>query len=92
MRKFHSYGPINSRYHYCVNRKKLIETCTEQLIGIPEEGGHYFTIWGPRQTGNIIDQAVSMFRDMFLSMDNYILHGLALIGVRAVLGVDSKKG
>jgi len=186
MRKFNSYGPIDKRYHYFVDRKKLIENCTEQLVGIPEKGGHYFTVWAPRQTGktwiiqqsvhqikkiyndtfvvglismqgfdqsksnepnalffkrfqnvmnttfdlnikeiisweqwlelfdkqrglfkkplilfidefdklpnDIIDQAVSMFRDMYLSRNDYMLHGLALVGVRAVLGVDSKKG
>ena len=21
------------------------------MVGLPEEGGHYFTIWAPRQTG-----------------------------------------
>ncbi|ETR65115.1 MAG: hypothetical protein OMM_14797, partial [Candidatus Magnetoglobus multicellularis str. Araruama] len=180
MRKFNSYGPINKRYHYYVDRTTLIESCTEQLIGIPEEGGHYFTIWGPRQTGKtwmirqsieniktaytddfiviemsmqsfeysdndnihttffetwqslfsrklkcdigkinqwqdwpkqflrdkdlfnkpliliidefdklpseIIDRLVSMFRDMYLYRDDYVLHGLALVGVRSVLG------
>jgi hypothetical protein len=42
--------------------------------------------------GKIIDQVVSMFRHMYLTRDAYLLHGLALVGVRAVLGVDSKKG
>jgi len=40
----------------------------------------------------LIDQIVSMFRDIYLSRNNYMLHGLALVGVRAVLGVDSIKG
>jgi len=186
MRHFHSYGPVDRRYHYCVDRKDIIEKCTKQLIGIPEEGGHYFTIWAPRQTGKtwiiqqcakkiktlyadnfivvdlsmqlyalsdkddptdiffktwqsafysklkldvgtinqwqdwiklfekntdlfnkplilildefdklppeIIDNVVSMFRHMYLSRDEYVLHSLALVGVRAVLGVDSKTG
>ncbi|MCP4349120.1 MAG: hypothetical protein GY795_26870, partial [Desulfobacterales bacterium] len=51
MRHFHSYGPVDCRLHFCVERRELIEKCTEQLVGIPEEGGHYFTMWGPRQTG-----------------------------------------
>ncbi|MBF0451804.1 MAG: AAA-like domain-containing protein, partial [Candidatus Magnetomorum sp.] len=186
MKKFHSYGPVNCKCHYCVDRKELIELCSNQLIGSSEELGHYFTIWAPRQTGktwlirqsvlqikklyadsfvvgdismqgyalsnnddpvtiffrrckkvlnnkfdlnikdvntwdqwlelfekksglfkkplillidefdklpqDIIDQVVSLFRDIYLSRDDYMLHGLALIGVRAVLGVDSKKG
>jgi hypothetical protein len=186
MRQFHSYGPVNSDQHFCVERNSIVDKCTNQLVGIPEEGGHFFTIWAPRQTGKtwairqsidriktahkdsfivaglsmqafapsetesqsaiffrrwqsvilgklnidvgpltnwdewlelfkkrtgilkkpfiliidefdklpseIIDQVVSMFRDMYLTRDEYLLHGLALVGVRAVLGVDSKKG
>ena len=30
---------------------------------------------------------VALFRDMYLHADNYMLHGLALIGVRSVLGI-----
>jgi hypothetical protein len=186
MRKFHSYGPVDCKYHFCVDRKKLVESCVEQLIGIPEEGGHFFTIWAPRQTGKtwlvrqskkqieqvykdqylvkdismqaftlneqddpvdtffrywkkliqlelnldmgqvntwedwmtlfeknsnafekplillidefdklpdiVIDKVVSMFRHIYLSRNSHHLHALALIGVRSVLGVDSKKG
>ena len=186
MKKFHSYGPVDAEDHFCVERQELIQKCTSQLIGNQKKGGHYFTIWAPRQTGktwiirqsvqqirklysdsfivgyismqgygltkqddpvsvffnrcrkqlnnkfdlninevnswdqwlelferksgyfkkplilmidefdklphDIIDQAVSMFRDIYLERDEYMLHGLALIGVRAVLGVDSKKG
>jgi len=186
MRTFNSYGPIDVEDHFFVERKELIQKCTNQLVGSINIGGHYFTIWAPRQTGktwiiqqsvrqikkiykdkfvvgmismqgfdqsdtnkatafffkrfqklmnkrfnlniteinsweqwlelfdtqdglfkkplilfidefdklpnDIIDQAVSMFRELYLSRDDYMLHGLALIGVRAVLGVDSKKG
>ena len=51
MRRFHSYGPVDSDEHFCVPRRELVEHCTQQLIGNPEKGGHYFTIWAPRQTG-----------------------------------------
>jgi len=40
----------------------------------------------------IIDRLVSLFRDMYLKRGGYLLHGLALIGVRAVLGVESDRG
>ncbi|MCP4108200.1 MAG: hypothetical protein GY749_22095 [Desulfobacteraceae bacterium] len=186
MRHFHSYGPVDCRHHFCVERRYLIEKCTEQLVGIPEEGGHYFTIWASRQAGktwlmrqvvkkikaeygdrfqigmlsvqgvvmededhedkfleeipmllyegffmknipvpenwnsfrtifdrnsdlfdtplilfidefdslplHVIDRLVTMFRDIYLKRENYLLHGLALIGVRAVLGVGSRRG
>ena len=51
MRRFHSYGPVDGKHHFCVQRKELVEQCLAQLVGIPDEGGHYFTIWAPRQTG-----------------------------------------
>jgi len=41
---------------------------------------------------NIIDRLVTLFRDMYLKRESYLLHGLALIGVRAVLGVESERG
>ncbi len=185
MRRFHSYGPVDCEEHFCVERKELVNHCVEQLIGNPEKGGHYFTVWAPRQTGktwlvrqakkeierrypdrfriglmsmqgvvlkntdsdeeilswmpnllrdslnvkvdapkdwmswinffhredglfdkplilfvdefdslprNAIDRLTTIFRDMYLKRESYILHGLALIGVRAVLGVESERG
>lgn len=189
MRRFHSYGPVDCRYHFCVERRELVESCLNQLVGVPEEGGHYFTIWAPRQTGKtwlmrqvtqeiaqrygdqftalnvsfgnlrglddapnlqgdqvkfpqalggilkaalpgrpdvgnwegfvqlfarevglwdrplilLIDEAdtappllldwiVGRFRELYLDRKTNWLHGLALIGVRAVLGIESKHG
>lgn len=189
MRRFHSYGPVDCRYHFCVPRRALVEQCLNQLVGIPEEGGHYFTIWAPRQAGKtwimrqmkkeiaqrygeqftvfdfsfgnlrgmaetitaqwntfelpqelvailrsdlpgkpevktwedfvalfaregglwdrplilLIDEAdtappvlldwiVGRFREMYLRRETNWLHSLALIGVRAVLGIESKRG
>ncbi len=185
MRRFHSYGPVDGRKHFAVSRKELVQTCTDSLVGDPEEGGHYFTVWAPRQTGKtwlmrqvsekigtlyadkfiiakmscqglimkdgagedeflkkipklmldgfdldiqppetweewilffhkhkgifrkpvvlfidefdslpakIIDRIVTLFRDVYLNRDDYFLHGLALIGVRAVLGIESQRG
>ena len=51
MRRFHSYGPVDCEEHFCVPRTELVQDCLEQLIGHPDKGGHYFTIWAPRQTG-----------------------------------------
>ncbi len=189
MRRFHSYGPVNSKHHFCVPRQELVEHCIASLVGDPEEGGHYFTIWAPRQTGKtwlmqqvieeiplhypdqftihnfslgglrglhwepsgksreitlpkafrdllerllpgrpvintweefsdlfskdhglwdrplillidevdttppaLLDLLVGQFRDLYLSRKLNRLHGLALIGVRAVLGLDSQRG
>ncbi len=41
---------------------------------------------------NLIDRLTALFRDMYLKGDSYALHALALIGVRAVLGVESERG
>ena len=52
MRKFWSYGPVNTNLHYYVPRTELIERALVQLIGEdPNEGGHYITVWAPRQAG-----------------------------------------
>jgi hypothetical protein len=185
MRRFHSYGPVDAEEHFSVPRTELVERCVSQLVGAAEKGGHYFTIWAPRQTGKtwimrrardeirkrygdrflvgnmsmqgvvledddlpkaflewvpqqvraafdvsleppptwrafhdlfrhpgglsdrplilfvdefdslprpLIDRLVGLFRDMYLHPENCLLHGLALIGVRAVLGVESQRG
>ena len=186
MRTFHSYGPVDREEHYYVERKELVDQCAKQLVGNIEKGGHYFTIWGARQTGktwlyrqsmekikqqyadqyiigelsmqgialkknddpveiffenipgmfrsefsiqtdkcqswtnwkeffskdfgifgrpliliidefdklpkDLIDTLISLFRDMYLNSRQYMLHGLALVGVRAVLGVENKSG
>lgn len=185
MRRFHSYGPVDPRDHFTVERTALVERCVDQLVGDPEEGGQYFTLWAPRQSGKtwlmrraideirarhgdrfvvgtlsmqgviledddppeaflqqipslwqrwlglsvpaptrweelshlflrgtapvdrplillidefdslprqVIDRLVTMFRDIYLGRGSSMLHGLALIGVRAVLGMDSPRG
>ncbi len=185
MRRFHSYGPVDCEAHFCVPRKGLVEGCFRQLIDNPEKGGHFFTIWAPRQCGKtwlmrqvkteietrhpgkfivgmmsmqglimedndpdevffrhvpklfresfgidprqpasweewtdlfsgdkgkfdrplilfidefdslpprIIDRMVTLFRDIYLKRPSFNIHGLSLIGVRAVLGVDSDRG
>ncbi len=52
MRRFSSYGPVDKDLHYYAPRKELIEKAWIQLIGEnPDKGGHYITVWAPRQTG-----------------------------------------
>jgi len=52
MRKFSSYGPISKKVNYYVPREALIAKVLSQLKGNePDEGGHYITVWAPRQTG-----------------------------------------
>ncbi len=52
MRKFSSYGPVDTDLHYYVPREQLIEQACQQLLGEDlNKGGHYFTVWASRQTG-----------------------------------------
>ena len=52
MRTFSSYGPIDTTLHYYAPRKELLDFGHRQLVGSnPEKGGHYITVWAPRQTG-----------------------------------------
>jgi hypothetical protein len=185
VRRFHSYGPIDTRFHFGVERRALVEQYVTQLVGEPGEAGHFFTVWGPRQTGKtwlmrramdevrarhgdrftvgtfsmgsaamnddepvdaflrrvphlfdrafghkieapatwqdwmdmfraggglfdrpvillidefddlprgVLDRLVRLFREMYLDRGVFLLHGLALVGVRAVLGIDSDRG
>ncbi|MCP4152051.1 MAG: AAA family ATPase, partial [bacterium] len=190
MRRFSSYGPIDPQEHYHVPRKDLIGKGLTQLIGEdPRKGGHYITVWAPRQCGktwvmqevvqeikqkenyhvgifsleslkeekdieeiltefvekmreafqkefpsikkirdirsfftkryfqkpviliidefdsleeNFINEFAGIFRDIFIGRTNerekeskdktHLLHGLALIGVRGVLGIENIKG
>jgi len=52
MRKFSSYGTVDTDLHYYVPREALIEQAYTQLVGEnPNKGGHYMTVWAPRQRG-----------------------------------------
>ena len=52
MRKFSSYGPVDIDMNYYVPRVELVKTAYNNLVGEnPQKGGHYFTVWAPRQTG-----------------------------------------
>ena len=68
MRKFSSYGAIDWELHYYVPRQKLIEGALAELKGDnPNKGGHYITVWAPRQTGKTwIMQEVALY----LQQDN----------------------
>ncbi|MEM7535509.1 MAG: AAA-like domain-containing protein [Chloroflexota bacterium] len=52
MPTFTSYGIVDPEIHYHVPRTELIDRTLGQLIGeTPEKGGHYITVWAPRQAG-----------------------------------------
>jgi hypothetical protein len=52
IRKFHSYESVDTDLHYYVPREELIGLGYDHLVGeAPQKGGHYITVWAPRQTG-----------------------------------------
>ncbi|QTA79462.1 AAA ATPase-like domain-containing protein [Desulfonema limicola] len=75
MRRFSSYGPVNTQLHYFVPREKLIEKACLQLMGeTPEQGGHYITVWAPRQCG----KSWVMNKTMWKLAENENFHVLKL--------------
>lgn len=62
MRTFSSYGPIDKDNHYYAPRTNLLDYAWQQLIGEdPAKGGHYITVWAPRQSGKtwVMQQVVA---------------------------------
>jgi hypothetical protein len=62
MRRFSSYGSPNKNTDYYVPREALINHAVMQLKGQElDEGGHYITVWAPRQTGKtwVMQEALS---------------------------------
>ena len=52
MLSFISYGPVDEELHYHVPRTELIDRAFGEVMGkVPKKGGHYITVWAPRQTG-----------------------------------------
>jgi hypothetical protein len=66
MRKFSSYGPVDTDLHYYVPRQELIDRAYTQLVGEDlNKGGHYITVWAPRQRGKtwIMQQVVRKIKE-----------------------------
>ena len=65
MRRFSSYGPLDTAAHFYVPRTELIDTVLAAVVGDnPEQGGGYVTVWAPRQSGKswIVGQVVRRLR------------------------------
>ncbi|MCP4399797.1 MAG: hypothetical protein GY801_21150 [bacterium] len=63
MRTFSSYGPIDTGSHYYAPRQELLAKAYTQLVGEnPEKGGHYITVWAPRQAGKSWLMQQTLFR------------------------------
>jgi len=83
MRKFSSYGPPNNKLHYYAPRETLITNAIMQLKGeLPDEGGHYMTIWAPRQTGK-----TWIMREVFLKLQQETQFDVVILGLQFLDGV-----
>jgi hypothetical protein len=86
MRRFHSYGPVDKDIHFSVPRTDIVKQYLDQLIGHPEKGGHYFTVWAPRQTGKtwltrqVVQEIEERYPDQYkiLSFSLGILRGISI--------------
>ena len=67
MRRFSSYGPVDTDLHFHAPRTALVDRVLAALTGGggPANGGGYITVWAPRQRGKswIVGQAVRRLRD-----------------------------
>ena len=86
MRRFSSYGPLDLDLHYYAPRQKLINKAFNQLIG-NNKGGHYITVWAPRQSGKTwtLQQVVKKIKllDMF---------EVAIISMGSGKSIETRKG
>jgi len=83
MRRFSSYGPVSKESNYFVPRKELLQMAYTYLTGEnPAEGGHYITVWAPRQTGKS-----SLLRDLYWDVmkdDNYFVANIDIQHLRDI--------
>ena len=66
MRRFSSYGPVDTDLHFHAPRTALVDRVLAALAGggAPGNGGGYITVWAPRQRGKswIVGEAVRRLR------------------------------
>ncbi len=82
MRSFNSYGPVDAELHFCVERKTMVDECVQHLIGDLQKGGHYFTIWGARQTGKTWLMRQAMHEIPKCYGDTFAIHSTSLGNLR----------
>ena len=76
MRRFCSYGPVDTDLHYYVPRRELVERTLAQLVGDdPDKGGHYVTMWAPRQRGKtwVMQQVFATLRNEHPQFETAVL-------------------
>ena len=81
MRKFSSYGPLDNKREYYAPREALIAHALTQVRGEdPEAGGHYITVWAPRQTGK-----TWVMREVYLALKQDSRFDTAILSLQYLL-------
>ena len=81
MRKFSSYGPLDNKLEYYAPREALIAHALTQVRGEdPDAGGHYITVWAPRQTGK-----TWVMREVYLALKQDSRFDTAMLGLQYLL-------
>ena len=65
MRRFSSYGPVDTEAHFYAPRAELVDSVLSAVVGEnPQQGGGCVTVWAPRQSGKswIVGQVVRRLR------------------------------
>ncbi|MEM7534928.1 MAG: AAA-like domain-containing protein [Chloroflexota bacterium] len=110
MLTFNAYGPVDERRHYHVPRTELINQAFNEVLGrSPQYGGHYITVWAPRQAGKTwvlqnvlwrirenadydwIDAVKVNLQDLKLFSDANEVAGIITSRIFTELGIDKKQ-
>lgn len=84
MRKFTSYGPINRQENYYAPRTVLIEHAIAQLRGDGSvSGGHYITVWAPRQTGK-----TWIMQEVLVQLSQESMYDVVKLNLQSLIGED----
>ncbi len=94
MRTFHSYEEVNPDIHYYVPREELIEKAYHNLLGAePAYGGHYITVWGPRQSGKtwVMREVIDRFK-LRNNEDSAHPFEVAILTMQSGKNIDNDEG
>jgi hypothetical protein len=88
MRKFSSYGPVDKDLHFHVPRTDLVASGILRLTGeVPEKGGHFITVWAPRQCGK-----TWIMREAMMEIRERGQFDVAMISMQSAQTVTSDQG
>ncbi len=88
MKTFSSYGPVDKDLHFFVPRNDLVASGIHRLIGaVPKKGGHFITVWAPRQCGK-----TWIMREVMMEIRDRGRFDVAMISMQSAQTVTSDQG